>query len=320
MSGSSRKPSLPVALLKLARPHQWAKSAFVLFGPLYHVADVDAGFEELWRTLLLPGLIAAIAFALASSACYAVNDLRDAPKDRMHPRKKNRPIAVGHIAPMTAGVFAGVLYLASAACVFFLPAEYRLWTAVAIGAYVVNVNLYSFAIKRIVIADVMGLSLGFVIRVIGGCAAVGIGPTTWLLNTTFFLAMFLAFGKRLGERRSLDPGLAEKTRSVQGAYTDELLRMACVVTGVTALFTYASYTGSQETRFTPAEGFGFNLLWLTMIPATYGLLRAMVLLERGRYDDPTELAASDRPFQLAAMVFALITVLVVVFVEGSPPA
>lgn len=316
MTDSESKPSLAVSLVKLARPQQWAKSGFVLFGPLYHLTDLDLDASGAWQQLIAPGLIAAAAFSLASSACYAINDVRDIDRDRKHPRKARRPVAAGHVSPAAAVGFAVVLYLASAACIFALPEAHRFWTAVAVGAYVVNVNIYSFFIKRIVIADVMGLSLGFVIRMVGGCAAVGIGPSTWLLNTTLFLAMFLAFGKRLGERRALGEGRdPAEFRAVQAGYTDEFLRMAVVVTGVATLFTYAAYTGAQDGRFTVGGEMPFNVLWLTIIPATYGLLRAMVLLEHGRYDDPTELAAKDRPFQLAALVFALISVVVILTVE-----
>src|SRR5207249_892042 len=94
------------------------------------------------------------------------------------------------------------------------------------------------------------------------------------------------------------------TRGVHLKYTDELLRMAVVVTGVAALLTYADYVQAQASTYT----IGFNILWLTILPATYGLLRAMVLIERGVYDDPTELAVRDRPFQAAAVGFAALTV------------
>src|SRR5690606_21521931 len=126
--------------------------------------------------------------------------------------------------------------------------------------------------------------------------------------------MFLAFGKRLGERRTMGRE-ASAARGVQSAYTDDLLRMAVVVTAVATLLTYATYTQSQDDRFRAmigvasdsvaavgaetATGFGMNLLWLTVLPATYGLLRCIVLLEQGRYDDPTVLVTKDRPMQVS---------------------
>lgn len=152
----------------------------------------------------------------------------------------------------------------------------------------------------------------------GGCAAVAITPTTWLLNVTFFLSMFLAFGKRLGERRTLavagaadDHAHAIAHRPVQERYTDVLLQMAVVVTAVATLMTYAMYVQAVDAdHATMTHRLGFNALWLTLLPATYGLLRCIVLLESGRYDDPTELAYRDRGFIVASLAFVAITAVV----------
>lgn len=296
-AGSRQRP-LWLHLLRLARPHQWAKCGFVLIGPMYAMVD---GTRPDW--LAVVG--ATIAFALASSACYVVNDLRDREADRAHPRKRNRPLAAGDVTAPQAVAFAGLLGFGAVLPIFLATGEARLWLALAVGVYVLNVMLYSLVLKQHVILDVISLSLGFVIRVLGGCAATLVIPSAWLLNVTFFLAMFLAFGKRLGERRTMQgAGVdASAARAVQSIYTDELLRMVVVVTAVATLITYAGYVQAREARI-PGE---LNLLWLTMLPATYGVFRSMVLLERGEYDDPTELAAGDRPFQLAALVFGLIT-------------
>ncbi len=294
---------LALSLLQLARPRQWAKSVFVLLGPLYGYADLNRP----WIEVLVPALIAAAVFALVSSACYVVNDIVDAPYDRRHPRKARRPIASGVVTARQGAVFAGVLILGAAGLMLGLDRAVAPWVALAAGAYAANVAVYSLALKRIVMADVMCLSMGFVLRVMGGCAAVGIGPTSWLLNCTFFLAMFLSFGKRLGERRTMG-GQAPAVRGVQRDYTDELLRMVVVVTAVATLITYAGYVQAHEKDYTR----GFNLLWLTMLPATFGMLRCMVLLEHGDYDDPTELATRDRPFQLAVVVFGLVTLALIV--------
>ena len=292
-----------VAFVRLARPHQWVKSAFVLVGPLYGMGDAARHLTpgEVWPRVGL----AAAAFALASSACYVVNDVLDAPADRQHPRKCRRPVASGEVPVGAAWVFAGVLLVAATVLVSLIPVEYRWMTALAAGLYVANVSFYSAWAKHVIIADVMGLSLGFVLRVMGGCAAAGITPSTWLLNCTFFLAMFLAFGKRLGERRTMgSEARAAEVRAVHAAYTDEMLRMAVVVTAVVTLLSYAAYVQARESQYTQ----GFNLLWLTVLPATFGTLRCIVLLERGDYDDPTELAIRDRPFGASALVFAVLTV------------
>jgi decaprenyl-phosphate phosphoribosyltransferase len=318
MAGPSREPTWR-ALLRLSRPKQWAKSVFVAVGPFFGGATAVV---ELWGVGL-----AMVAFALASSGCYVVNDLRDAQADRLHPRKRRRPIASGRIAPGTARVFAVVLWVLAAGCVAAIGPILGPTNAMAMGGllvlYVINVTAYSLKLKGVPVLDVLSLALGFVLRVLGGCAAVGITPSTWLLNVTLFLAMFLAFGKRLGERRTLGND-ATAARAVQGVYTDELLRMMVVVTAVAMLLTYAGYVQDNESRFVwmfggrslgiaDSPNLGMNLLWLTMLPATFGVLRAIILLERGDYDDPTELATKDRDFQIAALVFGVFTAALVLW-------
>ena len=286
-------------LLKLARPKQWAKSAFVLVGPLYALTDPKHTPGE----VLPPALVTAVILALVSSACYVVNDILDAPRDRLHPRKSRRPIASGAVGPGVAWIYALVLIALGAAGLLLLRDERALaWVAALTLTYALNTNLYSFYLKRKAIADVICLSLGFVLRVLAGCAAAGVQPSTWLLNCTLFLARFLSFGKRLGERKTMGPD-AGAVRGVQLTYTDDLLRTAVSVTGVATLITYAGYI-----QFRDAARFWVNPLWVTMLPATYGLLRCIVLLERGQYDDPTEIAARDWAIQVAALVFGAITV------------
>lgn len=291
--------------VRLLRPVQWVKSVFLLIGPAYGYAnrDWDPASMTAGRPSWLLLVLAIVAFSLASSACYIVNDLLDAPADRHHPRKKNRPIASGRVSVGSAIGIALGLVVATALAILAMGGAAAVWTMAIIGVYVLNVTAYSAILKHIVIADVISLSLGFVLRVLAGCAAVSVTPTTWLLNTTFFLAMFLAFGKRLGERRSLGSAGAAAARGVQAGYTDDLLRQAVVVTAVVTLMTYAIYVQSQDAKYM----LGFNLMWLTVLPATYAMLRAIVLLERGTYDDPTLLASKDRPFQLGAVVFGLMT-------------
>ena len=292
------------ALIRSLRPRQWTKNLIVFFGLIF--GEQLRNPEAVTRATL-----AFAIFCALSGVVYLINDIRDREADRLHPRKRNRPVASGEVPVPTAAAWAGVLTILAAASIALalvgvpssLPA---LWLGACVGVYVLNTTAYSLGLKHILILDVISLAAGFVLRVIGGCAAAGVAPSPWLLNCTFFVAMFLAFGKRLGERRSMGPRAAG-TRAVHEFYTDDLLRMAVVVTAVGSLLTYAEYTQAQAARYT----LGFNLLWLTVLPATYAMFRCIVLLESGKYDDPTELASRDRPFQAAALIFAAIVVALV---------
>lgn len=294
----TNSPPLLLSLLRLARPAQWSKSVFVLLGPAYGYADLNTT----WDHVLIPALIAVLAFSLTSSASYVFNDLKDIEQDRAHPRKRRRPIASGHVSIRQAQVFGVALYMGAIASLFLLDASVRSWVALWIGIYIINVSLYSLVFKHVLIADVMCLSIGFVLRVVAGCAAVGITPSLWLLNVTFFLSMFLAFGKRLGEQRMLGEN-AVSSRTVHELYTHSLLQMSVVVTAVATLLTYTGYIQQQSEQF----GAGRVWYWLTVLPATYCLFRCIVLLDAGRYDDPTEIATKDRPFLVSAVLFATLT-------------
>jgi len=305
-------------MIKLIRLPQWSKSVFVLIGPLYSIQDRAP--EDPLAMAFAVGATALI-FGLVSSACYIFNDIQDAESDRLHPRKRRRPIASGAVSPAAAIRLGAVLLLAAALLLLLVPGLARWMVGGLASLHLANVLIYSVFTKHRVILDVLSLSMGFVFRVLAGCAAALVEPSTWLLNVTLFLAMLLAFGKRLGERRLAEQGhrfegdgLAETPpsatgyRRVQGRYSDDLLRMLVVVSGVATLLTYAGYIQTRDAEYTH----GFNLLWLTILPATYGLLRAIALLERGTYDDPTELATKDPPFQAAALAFTLLTAGVVV--------
>lgn len=323
-ANSAPPPPLALSLIKLARPHQWVKSAFVLLGPLYGLRGVlgegpegDSG--AVLRRLLVQGLAAAVVFALASSACYIFNDLRDIEKDRIHPRKRNRPLAAGHVSTAQAWAMIVALALGALGASLLLEPASRLGTLLIVGLYALNVLAYSTILKHAVVADVISLALGFVFRVIGGCVATGIEPSTWLLNVTLFLAMFLAFGKRLGERRTAQAAGydAAAARGVQAKYTDDLLRMSVVVTAVATLLTYAGYVQGRELEFTfnlTLAGLSMgtlNWMWFSILPALYGMLRAIVLIERGVYDDPTEMVVKDKALWFAGGAFVVLSALVI---------
>ncbi len=301
------KPPRPLwlNLVRLARPHQWLKTVFVLIGPFYALQDNPAEGDALTR-IVWSTFLAAAAFSIASSGCYVFNDLADIESDRTHPRKRNRPLASGAVKPATAKIYGLALFFVSSMFVAMIPWPAAGWVGLLLALHVGNVLLYSAGLKHIVIIDVISLSMGFVLRVMAGCAAVGIGPSTWLLNVTFFLSMFLAFGKRLGERRTMGSGAAS-ARAVQGDYSDEMLRMVVVVTAVATLITYAGFVQDRTEEY----HLGFNLLWLTMLPATYGLIRCITLLENGDYDDPTELAVHDKAFRISGGVFVAMSLALV---------
>ena len=142
--------------LKLLRPHQWVKSGFVLVGLLFgHAWD-----EPL---ILQSVLLAFVAFSLAASAVYVMNDLVDRERDREHPEKCRRPLASGAIRPAQAIWLGGACLLGA-----LLLAALASGTVLAIiaGYFLLNVG-YSRGLKHVVLLDVFIISAGFMLRKIG---------------------------------------------------------------------------------------------------------------------------------------------------------
>ena len=175
------------ALIQLARPKDWVKNIFVIL-PVPFALAAEANRVD-WAMFAL-GLV---GFCLINSAVYVLNDLRDSEADRLHPRKRNRPIASGRVSRPAAVAEMTVLLYAGLAASFFTGKPLALFYA---GVYLIINLFYSLGMKNIPLMDVFMLSSGYVIRVLLGCALVAAAPSPWLLLCTGTLALFLGFAKR----------------------------------------------------------------------------------------------------------------------------
>jgi len=176
--------------IKLIRPKHWLKNVLIFFPLLY------SGYLT-QSNMLIASIQCFIAFCLVSSAVYVINDIADAPKDRLHPEKCKRPIAAGQIgirAAVALAVFLGLIGLALSA--FGYGNYYVLLCAVL---YVLLNLLYSFFLKNLVVIDCFCIATGFLLRVYAGGAAGNIHISEWLFLTILAISLFMAFGKRRGE-------------------------------------------------------------------------------------------------------------------------
>lgn len=285
--------------MRSLRPAQWSKNLFVLAPLVFaHRADDPSTLQR--------ALAAFALFCAASSAAYLFNDLRDREQDRNHPLKSRRPIASGALPAPLAGGAALVLGVGALAVA---PALGRAF-ALALAAYVALNLLYSFAFKHIVIVDVMSIAAGFVMRILGGAAAVAVAVSSWLVLCGSFLALFLAFSKRRHELTLLAQGAADQRKVLADYSVDFLDQMINVVTAST-LVAYALYAAAPETAArlgTP------HLLW-TVPMVLYGIFRFLYLLHRdGEPRNPTEAILSDAPFLVN---FALWSAVVVALIYGG---
>lgn len=174
--------------LALLRPKQWIKNAFCLAGLAF-----SGRYGE--PASIGAALLCTTAFCVASSAVYILNDLRDREVDRLHPVKKDRPLASGAIRPRAAAALLLLLAVGGLSLAAVLP-----WpSAASLAAYALLQTVYSLGLKNHPLLDVVAIALGFVLRLLAGVYAVREIPTTWITLSTFFLAIFLGLCKRRAE-------------------------------------------------------------------------------------------------------------------------
>ncbi|MGI8925046.1 MAG: UbiA prenyltransferase family protein [Tepidiformaceae bacterium] len=291
------------ALLRAMRPYQWPKNALVLAALTFSAGDAwkpgDAGtwWALLWRTAAL-----FVLWCMVSSATYLLNDIRDRDLDRLHPRKRQRPIASGQLSPGAAVAAAAVLAAVA------LPAAFAI-DALAGGilaGYAVTMVAYSYGLKRVAILDVLVLCGGVVARAVSGAAAIDVDISPWLYVCTSFAAFFFASSKRWAEFRQL--GLdAASHRPALASYTGEILGQMLVISAAAALLSYALYTIESEN--VPANG----AMALTIPFVGFALFRYLLLLNGPRRTDaPDQILFTDPPIVVAVLGFVLTALVVMV--------
>lgn len=284
------------ALLKTLRPHQWVKNVFVL-APLVFSQNLTS----------LPHDLRAFAgfalFCLASGLVYLVNDLVDAERDRLHPIKRNRPIASGALPPGEARLWASLLAPAVVAGAFSLSPP----LSAVIAGYVTLNLFYSVVLKHVPYLDVLSIAAGFLLRVVGGAYAVAVPASHWLLGCTVLLASTLALGKRAHEIASMGQEAAA-VRGVLARYRLSHLRVAMVVVASATGLGYVLYTLSPSTRAT----FDTPYLVLTTPFPLYGLYRfARLVMHPHRKSSPTDEMLRDVPFLVTLLLYGLAVLLII---------
>ena len=286
--------------LKALRVEQWTKNGVVMMAWFFSVAD--ASQREIvrgWESFLMAFLMAA-AFSLVSSAFYLLNDVSDYESDRLHPVKRNRPIAAGQIDRIAAVRVALVLFAAGfaypALVVIFLPSRTAAFATML--AYTVMQCLYTGFLKRVPYVDVATLAAGFVLRAIAGAAIIAAYVSPWLLVCTFSLSVFLAFCKRKNEIET-----ARDSREVLRHYHPRILSALILVAGLAAFGEYFVYT------VTSTMGHRFPYLWTTSFFVLAGIVRYVFLTWRkGDVGRPERVLLSDRLLWLAIGGYALAAV------------
>ena len=273
-------------LVRAFRPRQWTKNLLVLTAP------IAAGIALEPRVAVAMG-VAVVAFILASSGIYLVNDVLDIETDRAHPTKRRRPVASGEL-PVRAAWVAAALLLPGALVISALVS----WQLVVVVAVYEAVQLwYCLGMKHEPVFELTSVASGFLLRAIAGGVATHVELSQWFLIAAGFGSLFMAGGKRYAELR-LAKGTVTPVRPVLRRYTLSYLRFVWTLSAGVLVTTYAlwAFTISQAT----------SNVWsvVSLVPFVVAVLRYAVDVDSGAAGEPEEVVLHDRPLLVLGVMWA----------------
>ncbi len=282
-----------LALLKTMRPRQWTKNFFVFAALVF-----DAQLSNPPAVLIT--FTGFLIFCLLSSVVYILNDVTDREADRLHPKKRSRPIASGALPVRAALASALVLVTLVVPLSFLLTLNFAV-----IAMLYLAINLaYSTRLKHEPILDVLVLAGLYVLRVGAGVALIDVARfSPWLYVSTIFLALYLGIGKRRAELNLLASS-ANAHRPVLEGYSMPLLDQLITIVSSIAIMTYSIYTFSAENLPTN------HTMMLTIPFVIYGIFRYLYLLQvKQSGDAPEEVLLTDRPLQVTLVLWGMAIIL-----------
>jgi len=277
------------AVVASLRPRQWSKNLLLFAGIVFAAKLGDA-------TRWVEAVAVFLAYCAASSSAYLVNDLRDAEQDRMHPIKRNRPIARRELSAETALVLAAGLALASLAIAAVLGYVSLLFLV----AFFALQLAYSLGLKHVVLVDVALISGLFVVRAAAGAAAVDVRISPWLFVCTALLALFLGLAKRRGELVLVHADEAPG-RPVLDGYSVVLVDRLLNAVAIATVVAYAAYALTAHSAW----------MAVTLPFVVAGLARYLVLVHRHELgEEPENVLLSDRPIIACVAAWAVTSAVV----------
>ena len=275
-----------LGVLRTMRPRQWVKNVLVLAAPF-------AG-----GVLFAPGTVvdlavAFVAFSLAASGIYLVNDAKDVAADRVHPTKRHRPVAAGIVSPRLAYAVAVVLLVGSLALTILASVD----LLIVLGVYIAVQLSYCFWLKHQPVLDICIVASGFLLRAIAGGAATGIPLSQWFLLAAGFGSLFMVAGKRYAEMMLAEHTGAKIRKSLE-RYSASYLRFVWALSATVLITTYCLW--AFEIREVE-----HNTVWsqISIVPFVIAVLRYSVDVDGGNGGEPEEIALGDRVLQVLAFVW-----------------
>ena len=292
--------NLLTGVVSALRPRQWIKNGLVIIAPAA-AGQITSG------ATLRHTAEALVAFTLAASGLYLINDLRDREADRLHPTKKFRAIASGVVPLPIALVLAVVLLVGAMAISWFAVASgHDLFFVVA--TYITLTVAYSMVLKRQPVIEFAIVASGFFLRALGGAVVSDLYVSSWFLAVTAFAALFLVIGKRTAELKELGSN-AGAHRAVLAEYTPEFLRSALTLVASVVVTTYCLWAFDVSPTGLSSVHHRVVLIRLTAVPVVVAILHILRRLERGDGGAPEDLVFSDHTLQILGLLWAVLFVL-----------
>ncbi|MDQ3484293.1 MAG: decaprenyl-phosphate phosphoribosyltransferase [Actinomycetota bacterium] len=284
-----RRGGLARGLVRTGRPKQWIKNVLVLAAP------AAAGVLDDWQSVVRVA-IAFVAFSLAASGTYLLNDASDVEADGRHPEKRFRPIAAG-VVPVWLARVVGVLLVVAAIA---LSATVGGWQLPAVvGFYLLNTTAYTLWLKHIPVVDLVAVAAGFVLRALGGAAAVGVPVSNWFFIVASLGSLFMDAGNRESELRNQAGAGTRRTLEV---YSHDYLSYVRAMSSGAVIVAYSLWAFERDAASVAAV----PLFTLSMVPFVCGILRYAMLVDAGSGEAPEDLVLHDRALKVFGAVLVVL--------------
>ena len=278
------------SIIKLLKLNHHIKN-IVVFIPLIF----SLKFLDINSTLMT--LYAFIGFCLIASAVYVFNDIIDLKNDKLHPIKKNRPIASGTISIH----FAWKLFILISLASFIITFSINKYVFISVLLYLILNIWYSLKLKSLPIIDIVCIALGFILRILAGCGAILVMPSPLVILLTFFTSMFFTFSKRKLEYELIED--KNNCRKSLKEYTSTLLNQFITINAVLAIAFYFTYMLDAKT----IQRTGTEFLYITVIPFSIIIFRLLFkIFTCSNNDDPADFIYNDKTLKILMLIYLII--------------
>lgn len=307
-------------ILRLLRPRQWTKNLAIFATITFtgHLFTIPALIDVIYGFFIFCGI---------SSAIYVINDIFDVEKDKLHPFKKNRPLANGDVTIRTGLIIAIILTVVSLTSSYFIDPLFFLITLF----YLFLQLSYTSYLKHIAVIDILALAAGYILRVYAGEIVTGYHISVWILLTTISLSLFLAIGKRRRELTLVSQDTSKNISEIRKSlshYSERLLDVYASIFATSTFISYALFTFLENSReftitnelFLPQflpDALQKKWLMITIVPVVYGLMRYLQdIYEKHEGESPEKVLFTDKPLLATVIIWASLVIFIIYVIGG----